>query len=114
MKLYSIEHFWADIVADTATVGVTAYVIKMLGGVKFISPPNPGDTVAAGHSAGAFETKKLAMEIISPVSGEVIEIQNLPELTTAEPEGNGWLFKVRLTAEPSALMTGEEYAEQVR
>ena len=114
MKLYSLEHFWVESAGDVATVGITAYAVEMLGGIRFLSLCAPGEHLEAGMPAGSLETKKLAMEIVSPVGGEILDVKNMPELTSADPEGEGWLYKAKLTSSLDDLADKAEYDRRNR
>ena len=113
--LYSKTHEWARIENEIAVVGITDFAQEQLGDITFVELPAVGDTVEAGREMGSVESVKAASELYSPVSGEVIEVNDeleaAPEKVNADPFGEGWLIRVRLTEEPIGLLSPEEYEE---
>ena len=113
--LYSKTHEWARIENEIAVVGITDFAQEQLGDITFVELPAVGDTLEAGQEMGSVESVKAASEIYSPVSGEVIEVNDeleaSPEKVNADPFGEGWLIRVRLTEEPSGLLSPEDYEE---
>ena len=113
--LYHEEHDWARIEGDTATFGVTWFAQDALGEVVFFDPPDVGTTVTAGESYAEVESVKAVSEVIAPLSGEVVEVNealaDAPERINEDPYGEGWLIKVRLSApaEDEALLSAAEY-----
>lgn len=79
--LYADSHEWVKIDGDIATVGITDYAQHALGNIVYVDMPEVGDTVTAGEEFGAVESVKAASDLISPVSGEVIEINEALEDT---------------------------------
>lgn len=109
---YSAEHEWIN--ADSpATVGVSAVAADALGEVVYIELPAVGDTVTAGEVCGEIESTKSVSELFSPVTGEIVEINDAvvdaPDLVNSEPYGAGWLFKVAVSEE-GPLLSAEQYA----
>ncbi len=101
---YLASHEWARVEADgTVTVGITDHAQAALGDVVFVELPDVGAEVNANVEAGVVESVKAASDIFSPVSGEVIEINealaDAPETVNSSPYDEGWFFKVQ----PSAL-----------
>ncbi|MYL85046.1 glycine cleavage system protein GcvH [Desulfovibrio aerotolerans] len=113
--LYSKTHEWARIENEIAVVGITDFAQEQLGDITFVELPAVGDTVEAGREMGSVESVKAASELYSPVSGEVIEVNDeleaAPEKVNADPFGEGWLIRVRLTEEPVGLLSPEAYEE---
>jgi glycine cleavage system H protein len=112
---YTAEHEWVAIKDNTATVGVTAYAAEALGDVVYVSAPAAGTSVQAGEPCGEVESVKSVSDIYSPVDGEVTEVnegvEEDPGIVNADPYGEGWLFKVQLSAEePSGLLSSDEYS----
>ncbi len=103
---YHREHDWARIDGDTATLGVTWYAQDALGEIVHSEPPGEGSTVAKDESYGEIESVKAVSDLIAPLSGEVVEVNqalvNEPEKINEAPYGDGWLIKVRLS-EPSEV-----------
>jgi glycine cleavage system H protein len=98
---YHREHDWARIEGDTATLGVTWYAQDALGEIVHYEPPDEGTVLAKDESYGEVESVKAVSDIIAPLSGEVIEVnQRLldePETINADPYEEGWLVRIRLS-----------------
>ena len=113
--LYSKTHEWARVEDEIAVVGITDFAQEQLGDITFVELPAVGDLVEAGREMGSVESVKAASEIYSPVSGEVVEVNTdleaAPEKVNADPYGDGWLVKARLSAEPAGLLSPEAYEE---
>ncbi len=117
---YIETHQWVRVSDDgTATVGITDFAQEQLGDVVYIGVPELGATVNGGEEAGVAESVKSASDVFSPVTGEVIAIndklEDEPELVNEDPYGDGWMFKVRLadTGELDSLMDADAYADHV-
>ena len=112
--LYSKSHEWAKIEGETALVGITFFAQEQLGDITFVDLPSPGRTLAAGDELGSVESVKAASDIYSPVSGEVVavneELANAPELVNQDPYGRGWMVKIKLSAKPEGLLEAGDYA----
>lgn len=112
---YSDSHEWVSLDGEVATVGITDYAQHALGNIVYVDMPEVGDEVTAGEEFGAVESVKAASDLISPVSGEVIEInealEDAPELLNQDAFAN-WIMKVRVNdpGEVNELMGAEEYA----
>jgi len=114
---YIETHQWVRVADDgTATVGITDFAQEQLGDVIFVGVPELGVTVTGGEEAGVAESVKSASDIFSPVTGEVIEVneklEDEPELVNEDPYGDGWLFRVQLedAGELDGLMDATAYA----
>ena len=105
---YHPEHDWARVDGDEATLGVTWYAQDSLGELVHYEPPGVGSPVAPGESYGEVESVKAVSDLISPLSGEVLEVNqavvDAPEVVNDDPYGAGWLVRIRL-ADPSELET---------
>lgn len=112
---YSDSHEWVSLDGEVATVGITDYAQHALGNIVYVDMPEVGDEVTSGDEFGAVESVKAASDLISPVSGEVIEInealESEPELLNKDAYAN-WIMKVRVNdpGEVNELMGAEEYA----
>lgn len=99
---YAKTHEWAHMEGDIATVGISNHAQEEISDIVFVDLPKKGQQVTAGQNCCVIESVKSASEIYAPVSGEVIEVnealQNDPGLVNREPHGNGWLFKIKMTA----------------
>jgi glycine cleavage system H protein len=112
---YHQEHDWALIEGDTATFGITWFAQDALGEVVFFDPPDVGKQISANESYAEVESVKAVSDVIAPLSGEVIAINEAvsetPELINEDPYDGGWLVKVRLTNpdEQNELMDAHAY-----
>lgn len=99
---FAKTHEWAHMEGDIATVGISSHAQEEISDIVFVDLPKVGQQVTAGQNCCVIESVKSASEIYSPVSGEVIEVNEAlagdPALVNREPHGNGWLFKVKMTA----------------
>jgi glycine cleavage system H protein len=116
---YHREHDWARVEGDTATLGITWYAQDALGELVHFEPPGEGDSVARDESYGEVESVKAVSDLISPLSGEVVEVNvavvEEPEKVNEDPYGEGWLVKITLTepAEVDDLLDVEAYRRLV-
>jgi glycine cleavage system H protein len=98
---YHPEHDWARIDGDTATLGITWYAQDALGEIVHYEAPDEGATVTAGESYGEVESVKAVSDVIAPLSGEVVEVNeslaDAPETINEDPYGAGWMVKIRLS-----------------
>ena len=98
---YSESHEYVKIEGDYAVVGITDFAQEQLGNVVFVDVPEVGDEVTAGETFGAVESTKAASDLVCPVSGEVVEVnealEDEPELVNKDAFGEGWIIKVKLT-----------------
>jgi glycine cleavage system H protein len=103
---YHREHDWARVEGDTATLGVTWYAQDALGELVHYEPPDVGSSLARDESYGEVESVKAVSDLIAPLSGEVVEVNQAvveaPETVNSDPYGEGWLVKIRLS-EPSEV-----------
>ncbi|GAA5800944.1 glycine cleavage system H protein [Helicostylum pulchrum] len=118
-KKYTSDHEWISVDNGVGTFGVTDYAQSALGDVVFVETPAVGDVVAAEEQVGAIESVKAASDIYSPVSGEVVDVNEAlsdePSLINSSPEDEGWLAKVKLSdaSELEGLMDEKAYKELV-
>ena len=116
---YHKEHDWARIVGDEAVLGITWFAQDALGELVHYEPPNVGDTVTRDSSYGEVESVKAVSDVIAPLSGEVLEVNQKivdePETVNADPYGEGWLVRVRLSdpSEADSLLDVEAYKQVV-
>jgi glycine cleavage system H protein len=99
--LYHPEHDWARIDGDEAVLGVTWFAQDALGELVHFEPPDEGATVSKDTSYGEVESVKAVSDLISPLSGEVLEVNakvvDAPETVNEDPYGDGWLIRIRMT-----------------
>lgn len=112
--LYADSHEWVKVEGDIAYVGITDYAQHALGNIVYVDMPEVGDTVTAGEEFGAVESVKAASDLISPISGEVVEInetlEDTPEAINEDAFG-AWIMKVKLSEQPENLLDAEAYAK---
>ena len=114
---YAKSHEYVHLEGDVATVGITEYAQKELGDVVFVELPQVGSQLDAGDELGSIESVKAVSELFTPVSGEVIEVNEAladnPALVNTDPWGDGWMVRIKVTdaTEVDELMSAEEYDE---
>jgi glycine cleavage system H protein len=115
--LYHPEHDWARIDGDEAVLGVTWFAVDALGELVHFEPPAVGSTITKDGSYGEVESVKAVSELVSPLSGEVLEVNQAvvaaPETVNEEPYSSGWLVRIRLSdpSETAALLDVSAYRE---
>lgn len=113
--LFSKEHEWVKVDGDTATIGITDYAQSSLGDIVYVELPRIGTTIEQFGNVGVVESVKAVSDLFTPISGEVIEINDAldgdPAAVNREPYGEGWLMKVRVTnpGETESLLSASEY-----
>lgn len=114
---YTKDHEWVLVEGDTATIGITDYAQESLGDIVYVDLPKIGATYGAHESIGSVESVKAVSDIFTPVSGEVLEINeslnDTPESVNSNPYGDAWMVKFRLsnTSEIDELMDAAGYQE---
>lgn len=115
---YMTSHEWARVEEDgTVTVGISDHAQASLGDVVYVEAPEVGTELTAGDQAGVVESVKAASDIYSPVSGEVIAVNEVledePEIINSSPYDDGWFFKVRPSdlSELDGALDSEAYQE---
>jgi glycine cleavage system H protein len=114
---YHPEHDWARIEGDEATFGITWYAQDALGEVVFYDPPEVGATVSKDQAYTEVESVKAVSDVFAPLSGEITAVNEKlgenPELINADPYGDGWLVKVKLsdTGELESLLDVAAYKD---
>jgi len=121
MSLYfTKEHEWIRVEGDTATVGISNHAQEALGDIVFAEVPDAGRRLAKGQDAAVVESVKAASDVYAPVSGEVVEgnqvVADDPSLINSDPEGAGWFFKLKLDnpGELDGLMDEAAYREWIK
>lgn len=115
---YAKTHEWVRIEGDVATVGITDFAVEHLGDLVFVDLPDVGRTVDAGEVAAEVESVKAVGEVMSPVGGEIIEInEGLADDQSdlgSDPYGAGWLYKLKVGGDvPGELMELDAYEKQL-
>ena len=117
---YTRSHEWVKSLADgTVEIGITDHAQHALGDLVFVEVPDAGRAVKAGEACAVVESVKTASDIYSPVSGEIVALNqpvtDNPALVNTEPYAGGWFFKIKLSnpAELNALLSPENYKKQI-
>src|SRR6059036_2960992 len=116
---YARTHEWVRVSGDTATVGITDHAQHELTDVVFVELPAVGAQVKAGEACAVVESVKTASDIYSPLSGQIVEINQAaadnPALVNSEPYGGGWFYKIKLSnpADQNHLLSPEAYTAQL-
>ncbi|MEZ5083008.1 MAG: glycine cleavage system protein GcvH [Bacteroidales bacterium] len=99
--LYTKDHEWLKVEDDTATVGITDFAQKELGDIVFVEVETLDETLEKEETFGTIEAVKTVSDLFMPVSGEVIEFNNLlesaPEMINSDPYGEGWIIKIKIS-----------------
>tara|TARA_Y100001968_G_C19194960_1_gene637052 strand:+ start:99 stop:479 length:381 start_codon:yes stop_codon:yes gene_type:complete len=112
---YSKEHEWIKLDGEEATIGITKHATEMLGDIVFAELPEKGSNVEKDGTAGVVESTKAASDVYTPVSGEVIDTNQMivddPSKINEDPEESAWFFKLKIKdkTEMDSLMNKEEY-----
>ena len=116
---YTKEHEWVSLEGGIATIGITDHAQKELGDIVYADLPKPGTMVEQGKTMGSVESVKAVSDIFSPVSGEVLEANEMlataPEKLNEDPHGAAWLVRIKVTApsEIEALLSAADYQSYV-
>jgi glycine cleavage system H protein len=117
---FTKEHEWVKLDGDIVTIGISEYAQKELGDVVYVELPEVGDVFEKGDTCSNIESVKAVNDIYSPVSGEVVEVnealEDAPELVNKDAFGDGWIFKIKLSKqdELNGLMTNKDYEEYLK
>lgn len=117
--LYTETHEWVEVIGDEAVIGITDFAQHELGDIVYVELPELGDNVEKGEGFGSVEAVKAVEDILSPITGEVIaineELEDKPETINEDAFGDGWIMKVKLSDknELEDLLSAEKYAELV-
>ena len=118
-RRYTKEHEWVRVQDDLGTVGITDYAQDQLGDIVYVDLPSPGTQVKQLEKLGEIESVKAVSDLYSPVSGEVVEVNqgvnDRPELVNQSPYEEGWLVRLRLAdpVELDNLLTAKQYDELI-
>lgn len=118
-RYYTPTHEWVKVEGDIATIGITDHAQHELGDIVFVELPTNGDAIEAGEKFTSIEAVKSVEDTFSPVSGEIIEInENLddePELINKSAFDEGWIVKIKISNkdEIEGLLTAEAYNELI-
>jgi len=111
---YTKEHEWVRIEDGVATIGVTDHAQEALGDIVFVELPETGREVAAGEACVVVESVKAVSDVYAPVAGEIVAVNEAleaePEKVNADPYGEGWLVKIRMSGDTVELLDEAAYA----
>lgn len=116
---YAKSHEWVRLTDNLATIGITDHAQHELTDIVFVELPENGRTLKSGEACAVVESVKTASDIYSPVSGEVVEVNEAvvkdPALVNNEPYQGGWFFKVRVASSKDleGLLSPAEYQKQI-
>jgi len=117
---YTQDHEWIRVEDGEGTVGITDYAQQQLGDVVFVELPEAGQSLSKGDEAAVVESVKAASEVYSPVTGEVIAVNDVlgedPSKVNESPTDKGWFFRIKLSdpGELEAMMDEETYKAHVQ
>ena len=112
---FTKDHEWVKVDGDIATVGISKHAADALGDVVFVETPDAGKTVSKGDGFAVVESVKAASDVYAPVDGEVVEgnavLASAPETVNADPEGEGWFAKIKISdaSQVDGLMDAATY-----
>lgn len=113
---YTREHEWVRIEGDVAVIGITDFAQQQLGDVVYVDLPPVGSVIEQNQTFGSIDSVKTASDLFSPLSGEVLEVNeaagNDPALVNTDPYGDGWMLRIRPAdlSQLDSLLTAEEYS----
>ncbi len=113
--LFSKEHEWVKLDGDAATIGITDYAQNALGDIVYVELPRVGATIKQFGNVGVIESVKAVSDLFTPISGEVVEVNEAldgdPAAVNREPYGAGWLLKIKLSDadEKTGLLNAADY-----
>ena len=116
---YSKEHEWVRLEGDVAVIGITEFAQDELGDIVYVEQPKVGDKVSQNEQFGVVESVKTVSDLYSPVSGEVVEVNDdvtsRPESINKDPYGAGWIIKVKTdnSGELDSLLSADDYKTMV-
>ena len=114
---YSKDHEWIRVEGDMGTIGITDHAQNALGDVVYVELPKATETFSAHEAFGSVESVKAVSEIFTPVSGEIVEVneslQDEPEKVNTDPYGEGWMIRIRMKSpgEVDSLLSAAEYED---
>ncbi|MFU8842947.1 MAG: glycine cleavage system protein GcvH [Bacteroidales bacterium] len=116
---YTNDHEWLKAEGDTAIVGITDFAQKELGDIVFVEVDTVGETLDKEETFGTIEAVKTVSDLLMPVSGEVIELneelESSPEIINSDPYGKGWIVKIKMKdpSEIDDLFSADGYRELI-
>ncbi|MFK7954273.1 MAG: glycine cleavage system protein GcvH [Ekhidna sp.] len=114
---YTKDHEWIKMDGDIATIGVTDFAQGELGDIVYVEIETVGESLDSGEVFGTVEAVKTVSDLFMPLSGEIIEfndsLESSPETVNADPYGDGWMIKVKVSDKGDGLLSAEEYKAEV-
>jgi glycine cleavage system H protein len=116
---YLDSHEYVRLDGEIGTIGISAFAVDQLGDIVFVEVPEVGDALTQGETFGTIESVKAVEDLVSPVTGTVIErniaVMDSPEQLAEDPYGEGWLLKARINdpTELEGVLSANEYRTQV-
>lgn len=117
---YTADHEWVkDLGSSRARVGITAFAQDALGDVVYVTLPQVGDRVETGGACGEIESTKSVSDILSPLEGEVVaindQLEESPDLVNSDPYGEGWMFEIQVEGDDALgdLLDADAYQAQL-
>ena len=117
---YTEDHEWGKLENDILTIGITDFAQSELGDIIFVEFPDLNTKVSAKDSIGTLEAVKTVADIYSPISGEIIELNNqledVPELINEDPYNKGWILKIKINDKNDydSLLTSDDYKNIIK
>ena len=115
--LYTKDHEWVKVEGDIATVGITDFAQGELGDIVYVEIETLGERFSAEEVFGSVEAVKTVSDLMMPVSGEVIflneSLEDTPELINTDPYGAGWLVKIKVEDQGDHLLSAEDYGKLI-
>lgn len=116
---YSTDHEWIRVEGNEAYIGISHFAQSELGEIVFVDIDTEGDTIDVGEVFGSIEAVKTVSDLVMPVTGEVIEVneklEDAPELVNEDPYGKGWIIKISMK-DPSQLdnlLSSDDYKAEI-
>jgi glycine cleavage system H protein len=116
---FAKSHEWVRLAGDLATIGITDHAQHELTDIVFVELPDKGRSIKAGEACAVVESVKTASDIYSPVTGEVVEVNDQvvkdPALVNSEPYDKGWFFRIRAAKpeEVKQLLSAADYEKLI-
>ena len=117
---YTDDHEWVNVKDDVAIIGITDFAQSELGDIIFVEFPDTGMSINQKDSVGTLEAVKTVADIYSPVTGEVIEVndnlESSPELINEDPYEEGWILKIKISNkdELDGLLSNSDYEKMIK
>lgn len=115
--MYTEDHVWVKIEGEEASAGITDFAQDKLGDIIYVDIGTEGESVEFSEVFGTVESVKTDSDLFMPVTGEVLKanpkLADEPELVNSDPYGEGWMVKIKVTAQGDKLLSAESYKELI-